>query len=297
MKEARYSIKDLEKLTGIKAHTLRIWEKRYGILQPERTPTNIRYYSDLDLKKLFNIALLNKQGFKISLLAKLSEDLMNEKVVNLTQAETGSDQLLDSLLAAMVELDEAKFEKILSKAIINLGFEETLATVVHPLFERVGLLWQTGAVNSAQEHFLSNLIRQKVIVAIDGIMTSPAPTARTFFLFLRDGEWHELGLLILAYLVKKSGNKLVYFGQSLPLDCLSEAIRGHNPDFLLTAITTSLQDTQAFEFIQQLALRFPDKGLYISGAQIKNQNLKYPDNVKIISSIPDFKEELQQISQ
>jgi len=295
MKEAHYSIKDLEKLTGIKAHTLRIWEKRYAILQPERTPTNIRYYSDVDLKKLFNIVLLNKHGYKISLLAKLSEDLLHEKVVTLTQTESGSDQWLDSLLSAMIELDEVKFEKILSKSILNIGFEETLANVVQPLFERVGLLWQTGAVNSAQEHFLSNLIRQKVIVAIDGLMTSPGPTARTFFLFLRDGEWHELGLLILAYLVKKSGHKLVYFGQSLPLDCLSEAIRGHNPDFLLTSITTSLQDTQAHEFIQQLAGRFPEKGLYISGAQTKNQKLDFPGNVMIIKSIPEFKDELQQL--
>jgi len=292
MKEARYSIKDLEKLTGIKAHTLRIWEKRHAILQPERTPTNIRFYSDLDLKKLFNLALLNKHGFKISLLAKLSDDVLNEKVVSITQSETSNDHQLDSLLSAMVELDEIKFEKILSKAIMNLGFEETLAKVIQPLFEKVGLLWQTGAVNAAQEHFLSNLIRQKIIVAIDGIMVSPIPNSKTFFLFLRDGEWHELGLLILAYLVKKSGNKLVYFGQSLPLDCLSEAIRSHNPDYLLTSITSSLQDMQAFDFIQNLARRFPDKGLYITGSQTKNKKSIYPDNVIVIASIPEFKDSL-----
>lgn len=296
MKEARYSIKDLEKLTGIKAHTLRIWEKRYAILQPERTATNIRFYSDTELKKLFNIALLNKQGFKISLLAKLSEDILHEKVASMTQSETSGDQQLESLLAAMVELDEIKFEKILSKTIMNLGFEETLAIVIQPLFERVGMLWQTGAVNSAQEHFLSNLIRQKIIVAIDGIMVSPIPKSKTFFLFLRDGEWHELGLLILAYLVKKSGNKLVYFGQSLPLDCLSEAIRSHNPDYLLTSITSSLQDMQAFDFIQNLARRFPDKGLYITGIQIKNHIGIYPDNVRVIGSIPEFKDNLLRLS-
>ncbi|MEI6577501.1 MAG: MerR family transcriptional regulator [Bacteroidota bacterium] len=296
MKEAHYSIKDLEKLTGIKAHTLRIWEKRYGILQPERTPTNIRYYSDFDLKKLFNIALLNKQGFKISLLAKLSDETLNEKVVSLSQADTNDNQQLDSLLSAMVELDEIKFEKLLSKAIMNLGFEETLVKVIQPLFEKVGLLWQTGAVNSAQEHFLSNLIRQKVIVAIDGIMVNSVPNAKTFFMFLRDGEWHELGLLILAYIVKKSGHKLVYFGQSLPLDCLSEAIKSNNPDYLLTSITSSLQVTLAFDFIQELAMKFPEKGLYITGAQIKNQQVEYPDNVKIIFSIPDFKLELVSLS-
>jgi len=187
MKDAHYSIKDLEKLTGIKAHTLRIWEKRYNILNPERTDTNIRFYSDFDLKKLLNISLLNKHGYKISLLASLNDRDLNDKVLSLTQNDAVNELQLDSLLTAMIELDERKFDKIISNAIIHHGFEETLSRVIHPLFEKIGILWQTGTINPAHEHFISNLIRQKILVAIDGVIHNGSVSPKTFFVFLPDG--------------------------------------------------------------------------------------------------------------
>ncbi len=292
MKDAHYSIKDLEKLTGIKAHTLRIWEKRYSILNPERTDTNIRYYSDEELKKLLNISLLNKHGYKISLLATLNDRDLNEKVLSLTQNEAVNEMQLDSLLTAMIELDEHKFDKIISNAIIHHGFEETLSRVIHPLFEKIGILWQTGAINPAHEHFISNLIRQKILVAIDGIIYNGVVSPKTFFVFLPDGEWHELGLLIYSYFIKKAGHKIIYFGQSLPFPALTEAARSTDPDFLFTIMTCSLSDVDALPYIQKLGQTFDSKTIFISGIQAMNLEKQLPEQVKLVHSLQEFKQML-----
>ena len=167
---AYYSIKDLEKLSGIKAHTLRIWEKRYNLVEPKRTETNIRYYDDEDLKKVLNVALLNRNGLKISHIAGLKTEEINSKISDLSKGNQDSESVIDNLVISMIELDEKKFEKILSRTIMQAGFEETILYTIYPFFQKIGLLWQTGAINPAQEHFISNLVRQKLIVAIDGII-------------------------------------------------------------------------------------------------------------------------------
>jgi len=295
MKDAHYSIKDLEKLTGIKAHTLRIWEKRYNILNPERTDTNIRYYSDFDLKKLLNISLLNKHGYKISLLASLNDGDLNDKVLSLTQNDAVNELQLDSLLTAMIELDESKFDKIISNAIIHHGFEETLSRVIHPLFEKIGILWQTGTINPAHEHFISNLIRQKILVAIDGIIHNGSISPKTFFVFLPDGEWHELGLLIYSYFIKKAGHKIIYFGQSLPFPALAEAARSTDPDYLFTIMTCSLSDIDTLPYIQRLGQTFRTKTTFISGIQAAGVTETLPEQVKLISSLQEFKQILSSI--
>ena len=289
MKDSRYSIKDLEKLSGIKAHTLRIWEKRYGILQPERTDTNIRFYSDIDLRKLLNVSLLNKHGYKISLLSKMNDRDLNNSVLSVTQNEAASENQLDTLLTAMIELDEQKFEKIINNAIIHYGFEETLMRVIHPLFQKVGILWQTGSINPAQEHFISNLIRQKILVAIDGIIPGQIPNSRSFFLFLPEGEWHELGLLVYAYFIKKARHKIIYFGQSLPFDSLNDASRSMDPDFLLTIITCSINDGESSGYINKLAEHFTEKTVFVAGLQVNGLENAVPDNIKLIQNMAEFR--------
>lgn len=295
MKDAQYSIKDLEKLTGIKAHTLRIWEKRYGILYPERSETNIRHYTDKDLKKLLNISLLNKHGYKISLLAKLSDYDLNEQVLSLTQNDAVSELQLDSLITAMIELDESKFDKIINNAIIHYGFEETICKVIRPLFEKIGILWQTNTINPAHEHFISNLIRQKILVATDGIIHNSGINQKTFFVFLPEGEWHEIGLLIHSYFIKKAGHKIIYFGQSLPFPALVEAAHSIDPDFILTILTCSLTDNDGLPYIQRLSTTFDTKTIFISGIQVKTLPETLPDNVKFVASLPEFKQILTSI--
>jgi len=181
-----YSIKDLEQITGVKAHTLRIWEKRYQVVSPCRTPTNIRFYTDEDLKKLLNISILNRHGFKISSIANLPNNELSQKIISINNKSFDSDSKIENLIVAMIDMDEVKFEKDLTNMIINLGFEETFNQVLIPFFEKVGLLWQIGTINPGQEHFMINLIRQKMIVAIDGVVTSEKPAnKKTFILYLR----------------------------------------------------------------------------------------------------------------
>jgi DNA-binding transcriptional MerR regulator len=159
---ADYSIKDLEKVTGIKAHTIRIWEKRYAIVQPSRSDTNIRSYSDEDLKKLLNISLLNRNGMKISKLAKLSNSELQNKVMDLAEKPEDSDTKIEALLMAMIDLNEEDFQLTLNAAIDKFGFEKAFLNVVRPFLNKAGILWITGTINPAQEHFVSNMIRQKI---------------------------------------------------------------------------------------------------------------------------------------
>jgi len=163
-----YSIKDLEHLTGIKAHTIRIWEQRYDILSPKRTDTNIRYYDSTDLKHMLNIALLNNNGYKISKIAKMSQEEVFEAVLQTIDKNNNYSDQINALTVAMIDLNEAQFEKIMSTNILQIGFEDTMLNIIYPFLTKIGFLWQIDSINPAQEHFMTNLIRQKLIVAIDG---------------------------------------------------------------------------------------------------------------------------------
>lgn len=287
--EGCYSIKDLERLTGIKAHTIRIWEKRYCIVKPERTKSNIRCYSDEDLKRLLNISILVKNGHKISRIAKYNDSEINEKILELSRLSNNNSNQIESLIVSMIELDESKFEKILNSAIIKLGFERTVFEIIYPLFEKIGVLWQTGSINPAQEHFITSLIRRKMIVAIDGLPTFFEPASKKVTLFLPEWELHELGLLLYDYLLRKHGYKTFYLGQSLPLDDLVSVSKVQVPDYILTLFTGAISQSDLKDYIQNLSKRFPDQEIYISGLQTADIKFKLPGNVVNFSNATEFK--------
>ena len=164
---AVYSIKDLEKLSGIKAHTIRVWEQRYGLLEPKRTKTNIRYYQDEDLRFLLNVALLNKNGLKISKIAELEKEEVAEKVAAISEINFEYGTQLDALTLSMIEMDEYKFDRIINTNIDQLGFERTMLEIIYPFLDKLSVLWLTGSINPVQESFITYLIRQKIIAAID----------------------------------------------------------------------------------------------------------------------------------
>jgi len=285
---AKYSIKDLERLSGIKAHTIRIWEKRYGLLEPSRTETNIRYYSDEDLKKILNISLLNRYGIKISHIAGLHHDQLAEKVILATKDSADFDALIDQLVISMVELDEQKFEKIISRAILQIGFEETILKVIYPLLDKIGILWMTGVINPAQEHFISNLVRQKLIVAIDELIIHSHPDPKKFLMFLPEGELHELGLLFFSYLIRKRGHEVIYFGQWVPLNDLVEASTVIQFHYLFTSIISLFSGSVLISYLEKLASRFPDKPIFVTGHQVIRSKGSLPQNVIKIDSIEYF---------
>lgn len=280
-----YSIKDLEQLSGIKAHTLRIWEQRYHFIIPKRTETNIRYYDSEDLKLVLNIALLKDNGYKISKIATLDQEQMHREVLRLTEKNLRYPDQINALLLSMIDLDEQRFEKIIEANALKLGFENTVLNIIYPFLSKTGVLWQTGSVNPAQEHFVSNLIRQKLVVAIDGLPWPDDDYANKYLLYLPEGELHELTLLFAHYIAKVRRNKVMYFGQNLPFDDLSTIYTIHQPEFIVTVLTTSPSGNQVQEYVNRLASLFPDATILMSGYQVIAQNIRLPQNAHIFHRI------------
>jgi len=275
----KYSINELEKLSGIKAHTIRIWEKRYKLIIPQRTPTNIRFYSDDDLKKIINVSLLNNHGIKISRIAGLSVEEINRAILDMSEAKPQSDVYIDQLVVAMVDLDEAKFEKILTILTDKLGFEKCITEVVYPFMEKIGVLWQTGTITPAHEHFISNLIRQKLITSIASLPI-PSKGTRKAILFLPEGELHEIGLLFYHYITRSKGFKTFYLGQSVPHEDLKAVYKIHKPDILITSLVSFPTPKQFEKYINTLSLDFSESIILASGLMLRNTAFKIPRNVK-----------------
>ncbi len=283
-----FSIRDLEHLSGIKAHTIRIWEQRYELIKPKRTTTNIRYYDETDLKHILNVALLKEHGFKISRISKMTDQEMQREVMHLTERDLKYPEQIHALTIAMVDMDEKRFEKIISTCILKLGFESCMLNVIYPFLTKIGVLWQTGAINPAQEHFISNLVRQKLIVAIDGQYHKQDADSKKFVLFLPDGEMHEIGLLFADYIIKSRKGMTFYLGQSLPLKDLRRIVNIQKPDYLFTIITTTPGPANIQDYVDELASEFSDIELLLTGYQVVGQDIQAPENVTILAKIDDL---------
>ena len=282
----KYSIKELEHLSGIKAHTIRIWEKRHKIIVPSRTPTNIRTYTDDDLKKIINVSLLNNYGIKISKIAKMSAADINERILQIAELKNDSAIHIDQLIVAMMDMEEEGFEKILGNLILRYGFERTVTEIVYPFLERIGILWQTQNITPAHEHFISNLIRQKIIVAIDSLPIPPK-ISKKVMLFLPENEMHELGLLFYHYLTRKAGLRTYYLGQSVPHTDLVSIFAAHSPDVLLTSVTSMLTPSLA-DYLEQLSNDFPEVTILMSGIQVREYQGTKIKNIQTFTSALDL---------
>ncbi|SFE02808.1 MerR family transcriptional regulator [Spirosoma endophyticum] len=283
-----YSIKDLEQLSGIKAHTLRIWEQRYNIIAPQRTNTNIRTYDDQDLKLVLNISLLKDHGYKISEISKMSMEDMHLEVLKISARQLNYPDQIQALTLSMIDLDEERFEKIISTNSLQFGFENTMIHIVYPFLSRIGTLWITGSIGPAQEHFITNLIRQKLIVAIDGQMSKLPPTGKTYMLFLPEGEFHEISLLFANYLIRSRANKVIYLGQSMPFNELIFVYKLYQPDYIFTALTSVPTNHEVQPFVNRLAQTFPNSQVLLTGYQVVGQDIMTPENVRIINQIDEL---------
>lgn len=293
----KYSIKDLEKFSGVKAHTIRIWEQRYQLLTPKRTETNIRYYDEDQLKYLLNVTLLVENGFRISQICAMTEEEFNKELK--TVASKGIKSREDShlkgsineLVLAMLELDENRFEKILSSSLLKRSFEETVIKLIYPFLKRIGVMWRIGEVSTAQEHFIYQLIRQKIIVAIDGLIERKK-TGEKYLLFLPKSEFSDLLILLFTYVLKSRGKQCIYLGADIPFKDLRQVTEITNPDVLFTFVKApaSKIDTQAY--IYELSEKFEDRQILISGNPYFMDELEYPSNVLLILEVEDLIEML-----
>ena len=261
----QYTLKDLEILTGIKSDTIRIWEQRYHILKAHRTPTNRRWYSGDDLCKLINISILNRNGVKISEIAAMTEGVLLKKTAELADSKTGSDILTDSLVIAMTRFDEAAVNEILLRALISKGFEETFFSLIFPFLHKIGVLWHIGTVNIGAEHFISNIFRRKLIAAFDNLTPALTPQSRRIIMFLPENEYHELGLLYYAYILRSLGHIVLYLGQSTPVDALIDVSETWKPDILITGTMSGISVKDSEVFVMQLSKAFPGKKVLLTG--------------------------------
>lgn len=283
-----YSIKEIEQISGIKAHTLRIWEQRYNFINPKRTETNIRYYNDEDLKLLLNISLLKDNGHKISRICCMPTDDLQLEVRRLMENKMGFPEQIQGLTLAMLDLDEDRFEKILSTNILQIGFERTMMNLIYPFFQKIGILWQTGAITSGQEHFISNLVRQKLVVAIDGQLINSANYNKKYLLFLPENELHEISLLFSSYILRSRNNKVIYIGQNVPYLDLLKIYENHQPDCILTVMTSYPPMDEVKAYIDELSDSFQNAKILISGHQVIGHDLALPENVVLLHKLQDL---------
>lgn len=283
-----FSIAQMAQFAGIKPHTIRIWEQRYGGLTPARTKGNTRFYDDVQLRRLLNIVSLQDQGFKVSELCLMSDaDLFNlaAKVMEKPETDLNNGYIVAQLVRAAIDFDEAYFNHHITHSFLRLGVESSYKNIIHPLLTRLGTLWSLNEISASEEHFVTNLIRQKLITAIDGLPLSE-PQSDSWLLFLPEDEWHDLGLLFAHYIIRKGGYRSVFLGANVPVEALQLAIERLKPEYLLCFKVASMSINEFPQYIQEAERVFTGKHIYVSGGGTAWSALKGLRNVTWLTS-PD----------
>jgi DNA-binding transcriptional MerR regulator len=281
-----YTIKDLEQISGIKAHTIRIWEQRYHFLQPQRTETNIRSYSAEELKVILNVSLLNKFGYKISHIDKMSPNDIEEKIMGLNQMDAEKERVVNGLIKDMVSLDMVSFERQLDTYIAQKGIEKAITDIIFSFLERVGVLWITNHINPAQEHLASNLIRQKIILGIEKL-PNIHQSSKQIVLFMPEGEYHEVGLLFVHFLLKQKGYYIDYLGANVPMVDLKYLTEYKKVDLLYTHITAPIKGFKMSKFMDQLNLINKQIPVVVSGQMAQEYKGALGSNIHLMRTLPE----------
>lgn len=290
-----YTIKEIEKLSGVKAHTLRVWEKRYGIVQPNRTDTNIRFYTDDHLKKILNISFLNRNNLKISKIAQLSDEELKRKVSELSDVDIAFEDQLDALVLSILELDRFNFNKILDQHIELLGFEQTMKEMIYPLMDKLSIMWMAGSLKSVQESFVTTCVKAKIIIANEKLAFSKEEPKAIVMIYLPENENHELSLLYLDFLLKNRNYKVINLGTNISLDEAIDGLKLSDAPYVFTIVNDSFSGGGLKEYIDELTSRAPDTTLLISGMQPIQQKIKNSSNCKVLRSLDDTVKYLEEI--
>ena len=292
--KTKFSIKDLESLSGIKAHTIRIWEKRYNLLEPERTLTNIRTYKLSDLQKLLNVTFLITNGYKISKIAQHSANSISNIVADIVSERSTKDQnhAINSLKIAMMNFDQNLFLETYNAQMEQNDFATIFYETFLPLLHEIGLLWQTDTINPSHEHFIYNLIKQKILINIEAVQYNvPQESDKTFVLFLPENEIHELGLIFLNYEIVRHGFKVIYLGQSIQLESLKYLSVNHPNISFVTYFTVKPDNEDIPQYFESFDRLFGDKGhpLYVMGNKTQYiDEVEISANIRLVMSIREF---------
>lgn len=291
-----FSIKDLENLSGIKAHTIRIWEKRYNVLEPMRTDTNIRYYNTEALQKLLNITMLHNHGYKISKISKLDDAKINGMVGDIISKKSVGIHAVNAFKMAMMHFDQTLFIDTYDRLLSEKSFPEVFYEVIIPLMEEIGLLWQTNTITPAQEHFISALVRQKILTNTEKLQSiPPRRDDRLFVLYLPEGEIHEIGLMYLHHEILRHGFKTVYLGANVPLSCLADIRKYFDNVTFVSYFTVKplTEDIDAYLSKMLGEIIAPDAEVWLLGRNtMALEKDKLPPRVSVFGSIDHLVKEL-----
>ena len=285
-----YSIQDLERLSGIKAHTIRIWEKRYSLLTPGRTDTNIRYYNDDQLRKLLNTCTLISNGGKISKVSKLSESKISEEVEALMMPKSKDEQLdvfINKIIESGLTYNNQLFENSFASATLRLGLYKCYRHVILPALIKLGLMWGKKDLMPTQEHFITNLIKQKLFSAIDGL-DAPETNSKRYLLFLPEHEDHEIGLLFAHYIIRKSGKTVIYLGQNVPTKDLETTIKQTNPDVLILFVVRTWHKDELIPMMDSITKKFKKGKTILCGNSALTDLVKQNRSLLKANSIEDL---------
>jgi DNA-binding transcriptional MerR regulator len=289
--ESRYSIKDLEQLSGIKAHTLRAWEQRHKLIIPKRTSTNIRFYGDDDLRIVLNTSVLLESGLKIGQIAKLSAEEISEKALEASPYTGLYTYELNELKMSTLNFDLPRFEAVMAHCIEKFGVHKTFQNIIGDYIQELGKFWLAGNVSISQEHFMSSLIRQKLFSAIDSLESPAIPNSGTYALFLPTNELHELGLLYLTYVLKERGEHVFYLGQSLPKEYLQDLLNHQPVTHLISAFTTHPDVEQMEDYLTELddMVEANSVKVHLTGYQFQQFHTEMSwKNIQIHQSLKDL---------
>ena len=295
--KTNFSIKDLENISGIKAHTIRIWEKRYNLLQPNRSDTNIRNYSISSLQKLLNVSFLNGNGYKISKIADLKPEEISVLVREIASKGSQRHHAINAFKMAMLNFDQTLFYTTYNNLLQENTFKEIFYKVFLPLLNEIGILWQTDTINPAHEHFISTLIKQKVLINIEKVQTlEPAKTDKTYVLFLPMHEIHDIGLLFVNYEIVCAGYQSIFLGQSVPIDSLAGLTKHYDNIVFGSYFTVKPEieniDSYLEEFYTTL-LQDSNNEMFILGYRTKDiVKNPYNDKISLYDSIATFVKDL-----
>jgi len=292
-----FSIKDLENLTGIKAHTIRIWEKRYNLLEPKRTDTNIRYYDLESFQKLLNVSYLNNNGYKISKIATIDEHEIPQLVKKIAVETNTESHAINAFKLAMLNFDQGMFYKTYESLLEEKAFEEIFYTIFIPLLTEIGLLWQTGTITPAHEHFISMLIRQKILISTEKIQSKQInKSTKTFVLYLPDNEIHEIGLMLINHQLVSKGYHSIFLGQSVPIESLVEIQNYYDEITYISYFTVKPKKEKLLKYIEKfdsLLLKKPSTNFWVLGQMLNHIDTnQLPKGITTFKSIENLIKEL-----
>ena len=292
-----FSIRDLENLSGIKAHTIRIWEKRYNLLSPQRTSTNIRTYSLASLQKLLNVTLLYHGGYKISKIAKITDEHIPTMVRDIMAENSSKNHSISAFKLAMINFDQALFTRTYTSLLKDRSFREIFREVFIPLLKELGMLWQTDTISASHEHFISCLIKQKILINTESLQhLEPVKTDKVFVPFLPENEIHDIGILYLNYEIVRSGYKSIYLGQTVPLENLADILKYFDNLFFVSYLTVMPEKEKIDLYLREfetIAKGHHNPNLWLLGRQTQHiDKKKLPEFVKIFTSLEQIIERL-----